>query len=392
MKNYSRLLVPFVIISLLAVAIPSVGPVDAAIKPSQFALNSAVLVGLKNSLKTKEFFVDHQLAQINVERLEETSRQGLGDPFRGADETVEWELGNKKAKGISALQAEGTRLAAEAKLRQDLQTYVTDVKSNFLTALKTKQSVSLTELQLERAKRQEANAKLSLDAGIVAQVDYESAQSNRKLAEIELQNAKLSLESSYFDLKEIIGYEPGDTVVIEGELNYQPVGQLNYEADLAKAIENSPAIIQLQLQRDVAQITYDIVRPYQPDSFIGNRENLANLQKAQAQLDQGKQALAFQLKKLHLQIQQISGQIASLDEIVAQAQRSLEVTEARYKAGMGTTLDVMQAQVGLLQAELNRLEAVFAYTNAIEARKVLIGEDREVIESFIANRLKAEQQ
>ena len=49
---------------------------------------------------------------------------------------------------------------------------------------------------------------------------------------------------------------------------------------------------------------------------------------------------------------------------VAQARKALEMTEANYKLGAATTLDVLDAQAALTQAESNRIQALYAHANA----------------------------
>ncbi len=49
---------------------------------------------------------------------------------------------------------------------------------------------------------------------------------------------------------------------------------------------------------------------------------------------------------------------------VTQARRALEMTEANYRLGASTTLDVTDAQAAFTQAEMNRVEALWAHANA----------------------------
>ena len=54
-------------------------------------------------------------------------------------------------------------------------------------------------------------------------------------------------------------------------------------------------------------------------------------------------------------------QVADLN--VGQARQALDMTEANYRLGATSTLDVLEAQAALTQAESNRNEAL--YTHAI---------------------------
>jgi outer membrane protein TolC len=60
---------------------------------------------------------------------------------------------------------------------------------------------------------------------------------------------------------------------------------------------------------------------------------------------------------------------------VTQARRALEMTEANYRLGAATTLDVLDAQAALTQAEFIRIEALHAHANARAGLRYVVGED-----------------
>jgi outer membrane protein len=60
---------------------------------------------------------------------------------------------------------------------------------------------------------------------------------------------------------------------------------------------------------------------------------------------------------------------------VTQARRALEMTEANYRLGAATTLDVLDAQAALTQAEFSRIEALHAHANARAGLRYVMGQD-----------------
>jgi outer membrane protein TolC len=60
---------------------------------------------------------------------------------------------------------------------------------------------------------------------------------------------------------------------------------------------------------------------------------------------------------------------------VAQARRALDMTEANYRLGAATALDVLDAQAALTQAEFVRVEALHAHTNARAGLRYVMGQD-----------------
>jgi outer membrane protein len=60
---------------------------------------------------------------------------------------------------------------------------------------------------------------------------------------------------------------------------------------------------------------------------------------------------------------------------VAQARKAVELTEANYRLGAATTLDVLDAQAALTQAEFSRIEALHAHANARAGLRYVMGRD-----------------
>jgi len=60
---------------------------------------------------------------------------------------------------------------------------------------------------------------------------------------------------------------------------------------------------------------------------------------------------------------------------VAQARKALDMTEANYRLGAATNLDVVDAQAAFTQAEVNRIEALHAHANARAGLRYTMGQD-----------------
>jgi outer membrane protein TolC len=60
---------------------------------------------------------------------------------------------------------------------------------------------------------------------------------------------------------------------------------------------------------------------------------------------------------------------------VTQARKALDMTEANYRLGAATPLDVLDAQAALTQAEFNRIEALHAHANARAGLRYVMGQD-----------------
>ncbi len=72
----------------------------------------------------------------------------------------------------------------------------------------------------------------------------------------------------------------------------------------------------------------------------------------------------------------VAGSVLQSAELnVVQARRALDMTEANYRLGAAMTVDVLDAQAALTQAEMNRVEALWAHANARAGLRYVMGQD-----------------
>jgi outer membrane protein len=65
--------------------------------------------------------------------------------------------------------------------------------------------------------------------------------------------------------------------------------------------------------------------------------------------------------------------IAATAESIGLAERALKIARARFDAGLGTNLEVTQANLELSDAQLARFVALYEYMNAVTGIKYAVG-------------------
>jgi outer membrane protein len=106
---------------------------------------------------------------------------------------------------------------------------------------------------------------------------------------------------------------------------------------------------------------------------------VAQARAERARIDQDRRALEtlidLEAKQAVDRLRVAKSVFQSAELSVAQAQKALDMTEANYRLGAATTLDVLDAQAALTQAEWNRIEALAAHANARAGLRYVVGQD-----------------
>lgn len=105
------------------------------------------------------------------------------------------------------------------------------------------------------------------------------------------------------------------------------------------------------------------------------REAQLRLAQLQATEAQQKQAVELEVRQAFLNLQSAAEELAGADALVAQAQEALRIANVRFQSGVGTNLEVLNAQTSASQAEAAKVQALFNYTLARATLERAIGAD-----------------
>ncbi len=103
------------------------------------------------------------------------------------------------------------------------------------------------------------------------------------------------------------------------------------------------------------------------------QEAQANLLSVQAQMQTAQLQVTSDVSQAYLNLITAQQRVTTADSEVANAQEALNLTEGRYKSGLGTFLDVLDAQQALVTAKSNLVNAQSAVDQALAATQHAIG-------------------
>ncbi len=89
------------------------------------------------------------------------------------------------------------------------------------------------------------------------------------------------------------------------------------------------------------------------------REAAANLNAQKATEELIRKSIALEVRDAYLSLKNALGTIGSAKKAVESAEEGYKVFNQRYNSGIGTNLEVLDAQVSLTQAKINQLQALF---------------------------------
>lgn len=300
-------------------------------------------------------------------------------------------------------------LSAEEQAYNEMKETATTGYFNMLNATNMK---ALRQESVDRLQAHLDNVIAQYNVGIVARADV-------LRSEVELANAKQDYitASNEYDVAEatlnnIIGTPLNTTLKLKDSLQYVP-----YENDMAYCLayseQHRPELKQAEYAIDSAEAALVVARSgHMPKVYAnasnnwgGNgsdwpgdddenwsvgvtasmnvfdsgvtwskihaaQENLAKAKESQRQI---KDNVELEVRTDYLSMREAEKRITTAQVAVASAEEDYHIAVVRYQAGVGTNIDVMDAQEALTQAKTNYYQALYNYNTSKAALNTSMG-------------------
>lgn len=282
---------------------------------------------------------------------------------------------------------------------------VTETKQAFYGVLFARDVHRMIQASLENAERNLENVQLLFDQGIVSEYDLIRARvqtDNIRPSVIEAERNVLLVMNG---LKLILGLSPTESIDPRGELDSIPNddGLLDNAARLV--VERNASLRALEEQ---TRVNEQLITIYRTESlptlaafgdyqWQAQNEHLGNLStndfvrssqiglalslnifngmqttarvdqarvehmKSQQQLGATRDALTTNIENIRYRLEEARRRIDSQSMTVEQAEKGYAIATTRYQSGAGTQLEINDADLALMRARVNRVQAVYDY-------------------------------
>lgn len=318
--------------------------------------------------------------------------------------------------------AEKEKEVMKSELKKIENEVTNEVINSYLNVILSSDLIKLRKKVLEGMKKHRDDAKRLMDEGLIAKNEYLRAEVAVADAERVMFDDENKLELSKISLKSIMGIKSDQEIIIEDSLIFhESTETLSF---LKKKMEDKHPVFQiLRLKREEAEIKqkidkadflpkiyltgkYEIMQSYlsilEPEWVVGIQTsiNLFNGFKDYEKLKQNKYILseidyleADTKRKMNLLIdksykekENSINRYRKLDVNIALAEENLRLNSSRFSTGIGTALDVIDAELILEKNIFEKKLTLFEYYKSLNELYTITGEPEHFLE-IIKNQL-----
>ena len=403
-----------VLAALAACGILSAGTTMAA--PVELTLQESVNLALENNPRMKLAMLDDMKAEAGLDEAQANRGFTLGYVHNAGRSKMEgFSAENSFSNGLtlSVPIYTGGRLenavdAAEIALessklgvddtRQQLRM---DTTNSYYSILQSQNQVTIYEQTVESLEEHLKNVKAQYHVGTVAKSDVLRSEVELADAQQSLIKAENARELSVSNFNNVVGLPLDTDVRVTEELGYEKYDLVLADC-IAYALENRADGKQAQLAIDAAEEYKSIAKSgYRPtvsatasngwsdSDFPGTedeswqigaklswnvfdsgltraqvRQAEADIEAAKEQARQKQDAIQLEVRTAYLDVKEAEKRIHTSSVSVEKAEEDLKIARVRYNAGVGTNLDVMDAQVALTTAKTNYVQSLYDYNTS----------------------------
>jgi len=245
------------------------------------------------------------------------------------------------------------------------------------------------------------NVQAQFEVGTVAKSDVLRSEVELANAQQDLIKAQNNYDGAVATLNNVIGLSHGTEIRLKEDLKYEQQG-IALEDGISYAMKNRPDVIAADANIQKAKEGVKVARSgflptisltgsnnWNDDKFPGARNSnwlvglttsltvfdtnltLSRVKEAEASLAianetarQTRDAVALEVRSEYLGMREAEKRIDTSKVAVAKAEEDFAIAQVRYNAGVGTNLDVIDAQLALVKAKTNYIQALYDYNTS----------------------------
>jgi outer membrane protein len=271
-----------------------------------------------------------------------------------------------------------------------------NVKQAYYGVLQARRNRDVATETVKQFQQHLDQAKGFYEVGTRPKYDVTKAEADLSNAQLNLITAENAFKLSVVTLNNAMGVPDAPEYALVDNLAFQKY-EMTLEAALSKAYENRPDLKSIIDRRQAAEKSIGLARTgYYPVltggagyDYAGNTfplqkgwnigatfsfpifsgfltkyqvdEAKANLQVLKADEESVRQTVFLQVQQAYLNLGQARESVPTAEIGLKQAQENFDIATGRYEAGVGSPIEVTDAEILLANAKLSHIQALYSY-------------------------------
>lgn len=235
-------------------------------------------------------------------------------------------------------------------------------KSLYYNVLLAEKSVEINQAKLNNATEQLRVVNLKFNNGSATKAEVLSSEIAVQQAKTDIDTAMDELNTAKLNLLNRLDLPLNQEIVLtEKELSYVPTEKLDLNEAIEKAREDRPEILTAENNLKLQEIKTHADTAYYTSNMWQSQVAVKQLENAKLNVPQAYKDVELDVRKAYLNLVEAERSLVNMNKTVELAKESSRINKLLYENGMATSLDVLDADTNLAQAEIGQYQLLAAY-------------------------------
>lgn len=237
-----------------------------------------------------------------------------------------------------------------------------EAKSLYYSVLAAEKTVEINEAKLNKSKEQLRVINLKFNNGSVTKAEVLNGEMAVQQAQTDLDSSLDDLEMAKLNLlnKTNLPYDT-NIVLTDNNLEYIPTSDIDLNEYIQRAKTDRPEILAAQNNLELQKIETHVHKAYYTSNLRQYKAAEEKLKDAELNVPQAYKDVELDVRKSYLNLLKAERALLNMDKTVELAREAARINKLLYENGMVSSLDVLDANTNLAQAEIGRYQLLVAY-------------------------------
>lgn len=322
-----------------------------------FSLEEAIDYALKNSPLIA--ISDTGIKKAKVSMSEANSA------YKKAEDADDVSLQNHLTKyGYYKRSAQMAEKIAEYEKAQTVETIKYTVENNYFTLLNAQENLDIQSSILNLAKENMDIANLKYDLGTISEMDLLSFKTSLVQAEVDLKSAQRALKYAQMNFNKALTLPLKTKVKLTDTIHIKAPKNVDIEEKVAEALENRMEIISAKEQYEVDKLYFKIIAKWYTSNTYKYQSTKKAAESSEYTLNNASQNVEISVRKAYMDMLNAYESLDVLAQTENQLEKAYDITKTKYKKGMGTNTEMLEALNKLREIKLSKAKAQLKYNLA----------------------------
>lgn len=328
---------------------------EGANQVQSLSLDKSIELALENNSDIKQAKLDVEKAEVDLEKAKYFSDE---DRIPGmARNTIE----EGRLKKLYPRQAQAALTINQKKVEYTEKKVKLGVEKAYYEVLKANQVLGVKQLALQRAREQLRLAQANFKAGRSAKVDVTTMEASEANAMADVSVYETGYKVAVMNFNKIIGLDIDTPVKLTAKLSYVPLTKIDLAKSVQAGLESSVDLVAEREKKAISDVVLELQNSYYSAGTYAYQSQQIDGKKSDITIKDKEIDMRIAVQQAYLSLRSAEDRIKFFGKMLDKQKETLRITTLKYKVGLATNADILDANVALDDSQEKYAGAIYDF-------------------------------